>query len=341
MVQHEHLMQVAQAIRNARTIALCSHVNPDGDTIGTASALRIALHRMGKQVEWFCQNPVPDHLRILNGSEACRLPESLGENERFDLLLCVDISDDYRMGRAKVLLERCDDSAQIDHHGTNPQTWTRCAAVDGHASACAVVAWELLGELGAACDRDMAESLYAGISTDTGNFAYSITPEAMRITADLVEQGLLDVQEMHRRLFEEHDPAAVKLLQRALASMVFSEDGTVTTMMLTREDFAACGATQQHADTLVNYGLRIRGVRAALLAREAMTGDSTNGVKLSFRSVKPLDISVVACRFGGGGHAQACGATIMDKPITQVVDEARAAMLEAVRGEMDKETETK
>ena len=332
MSLQENLSQVAEAIRGAQRIALCSHISPDGDTTGTANALRLALEALGKQVSWFCQDPVPPYLRILPGWENCRTPESLQAGETFDLLLCVDISDDYRMGRSQVLLQRdiCAHSAQIDHHGTNPLTWTDVAAVDGGASACAVVAVQLLHLLQIPLTQDMANSLYTAIASDTGSFAYSITAEAFSAAAELIAAGA-DVPTLHRKLFDEKEKASVKLLGRALSSMLFSEDGPVTVLRTTQEDYAACGATYTNAEAIVNNGLYIQGVKATVHMKATVDSEGKPIIKLSFRSLIPYDVAAVAAQFGGGGHKQAAGAALRDMDMDTAAALLMEALLQAVK----------
>lgn len=312
-----NLEDIASAIRAARTVAICSHVNPDGDTIGTGLALRLGLESLGIQVSLFDQDKVPDTLRILPGHELYRDAESIGADERFDLLLNVDVSDESRMGACGVLMQHAEHNAQIDHHGTNPD-YCELNVVDGTASAAALVGYDLLKTLHVEMNREIAMCLYAAISTDTGNFAYgNTTAEAFQVMAELM-QCELPLSEMNRTLFMEKSAAQVLLLQRALATLTFYADSQVTSMKLTLKDFEECGALPEHADTIVNYGLSIIGVKMAVLARE-----TPRGIKMSLRSLAPISVSGVATQFGGGGHHQASGCTMqgtLDACTALVVD---------------------
>ena len=109
---------IAEAIGKAQRIAVCSHVNPDGDTLGCATAMRLALKELGKEVTLFCDGKVPDILSFLPGWEEIRVP---GPHEGpFDLMLAVDVSDETRLGACEALRTVCAHTAQIDHHPTNP-----------------------------------------------------------------------------------------------------------------------------------------------------------------------------------------------------------------------------
>lgn len=318
------LEKIMEAIRAAETIALVSHLNPDGDTVGSVLALKNGLDKLGKKTAVFCQDKVPDNISFLKGADEYRHPEDASD-ERYDLLICVDVADQDRMGSCAILLERCDQVAQIDHHGTNPGYATH-NCVDAEAPATGLVIRELLDRLGVPLDKDIATCLYVAISTDTGNYAYASTsPEAFRVTAELLEAGL-PLSEINRRLYRQREMPQVLLIQKALSTLTFHHNGAITSMMLTRQDFIDCGALAEHADTLVNYGLDILGVRMAVLARET---SRPGEVKLSLRAVEPDNVSGVAKSFGGGGHAQAAGATVHGQ-VEEWVARCVAAMAEAM-----------
>lgn len=311
------LEPVMEAIRTAKSIALICHVSPDGDTIGSAMALRQGLLQLGRPITMFCQDPVPEVLAFLPGAEGFRLPENVAEEERFDLLLCVDVSDEKRMGRCAELMARAKHTAQIDHHDTNTN-FCEVNCVDGHAPACALVAYELLERLGCTITPEIALCLAVALSTDTGHLVYnSTTPEAFHAMGELVEAGA-PMAEAFRRLYRQRPPRQVALLAKALETVTFHHGGRITSIQLSREDFEACGALSEDAEIIVNYGLDVKGVRMCVFARETETGV----VKLSLRAVAPDKVSGVAQRFGGGGHAQAAGATVqlpLDEAVRQVV----------------------
>ena len=319
------LEEIARTIQEADTIAVCSHVNPDGDTLGCAAAMRLALLALGKQVSLFCDGKVPDHLMtFLPGADAFRVP---GENEGpFDLLLSVDVSDEKRLGACAALRAVSAHTAQIDHHPTNP-LFMEENYVDGKAPAACVIIRDLLRLLGVPLTRDLAICLYTGISTDTGNFAFAATNAAcFTIMAELVDAGL-PLAQLNRILFREKAKAQVLLLGKALGSLTYYAEDRLAEMTLTQDDFRACGALSEHADQLVNYALDTVGTRMALMARETADGK----IKFSLRAKEPDTISDVAQRFGGGGHPQASGIT-MDGPMAEAVAKVRDAMIEKLNG---------
>ena len=306
---------VMAAIRGAQKIALVCHVSPDGDTVGSALAMRLGLFEMGKDVRLYCQDKIPGILRFLPGVEDFRMPEAA--DEHYDLLLCMDISDEKRMGRCSVLMAKAAHTAQVDHHGTNT-LYCQENAVDGRAPANCLIIYELLQRLGCTITADVALCLAVGLSTDTGHLVYnSTTPEAYRVMGELVEAGA-PIAEAYRRLYRERPPRQVALLSKALESLDFHEEGRITSIKLTQKDFADCGALPEDAEIIVNYGLDVLGVRMCVFAREQADGS----VKLSLRAVAPHKVNGVAQTYGGGGHAQAAGATVqlpLDEAVVRVV----------------------
>ena len=311
-------------IREAQTIAVCSHINPDGDTLGCAAAMRLALARLGKDVRLFCDGKVPDQLSFLPGISEMRIP---GEQEGpFDLMLSVDVSDPKRLGKCGELIAVSTHTAQIDHHPTNPlfmeENW-----VDGKAPAACLLIRDMLKLLNSDLDRDLAICLYTGVSTDTGNFAFAATNAAcFSLMSELMEQRL-PLAELNRILFRERAMPQVLLLGKALNSLKYHEDGKIAVMKLTMKDFAESGALAEHADTLVNFGLDTVGTRMALLARE----ESESIIKFSLRAKEPDCVSDIAQSFGGGGHPQASGITMngtLDETISCVLN----AMIHKLNG---------
>ena len=294
---------IAGFIRDAQTIAVVSHVNPDGDTLGSAAAMRLILTSMGKDVTLFCDGKIPDQMSFLPGANLFRKPS--GDEGFYDLLLAVDVSDISRLGACEALIAKCRHTAQIDHHPTNP-LFMEINSVDGEAPANCVLIREQMKVLGVPLTKEIAICLYTGISTDTGNFAFASTnTEAFLIMGELMNHGL-PLADLNRILFRVKPREQIMLIGKALESLQFRGNGKIAVMKLTRADFSACNALSEHADTVVNYGLDTVGTQMALLARE----DADGQIKFSLRAKEPCRVDEVAKQFGGGGHPQASGITM-------------------------------
>lgn len=311
------------ALKGAGRIALLAHVSPDGDTMGSALALRLALLKLGKEAVVCCADPVPQMLMFMEGAETVTRPEAL-QGQAFDLAVGVDVADEGRMGAAQAVFRSAAATAQVDHHGTNP-FYAQVNVVDGSVCATGILVYMLIKGLGAALDKQIAICLYTAISTDTGNFSFdNTTASAFAMMSELMAYDL-PLNRLNRILFRQRSRAQLLLLARALSSLRFCGGDKIAAMQLTQADFDACGALPEHAEAMVNFGIDTVGVQMAFLCRETPQGD----VKFSLRALPPCNVAKVAARFGGGGHALAAGCTLH-----MPIDEAAAQMVEALKEEL-------
>lgn len=305
--------ELAQWLRERDQIAILTHVHPDGDALGSTSAICMALKKLGKQAVCVCDDPVPSNLTFLPVSAVS--PENLPFAPQW-ALLC-DAGDASRAGRSGEILSRVQDTATLDHHATSRGEGS-LRIIEPQVSATGVMALDLIRALGVSLDRDMAACLYAAITTDTGNFAFSnTTPAALRAVADCLETGL-DAEDMNYRLFRARRMQKTRLIGAALHDIEFFRDGRVALIRITRDMMARCGATGEDIDTIVNFGMDTLGVAVSVLLEER--GDA---IKMSLRSRDILDVSALAARMGGGGHKNAAGATLhmsMDEAVQTVHD---------------------
>ena len=313
------LGNLCKAIDGAQRIALIMHVSPDGDTCGTAFALRRALTILGKDVSIFCDDPVPENCQNLEGAECVQKP-SIAVEMLFDLAIAVDVGDWERMGECAFVFHAAKETAQIDHHGTNTE-YAGINYVDSPLSATAVLAAHLINAFSIPFDPIIAECLYVAVASDTGNFRYHNTDtHALRLAARCLEQGV-DPQAVASRLFDIKPYAQMLLIAKAIESMRLLEAGAIAIMQLTKEDFLQTGALPEHTEGIVNFARNTQGVLMACLLVE-----QEEQVRCNLRSLFPFDVSIVATRFGGGGHAQAAGCTLQNVPLS----EARRMITEAL-----------
>ncbi|MDD2647842.1 MAG: bifunctional oligoribonuclease/PAP phosphatase NrnA [Eubacteriales bacterium] len=316
--------EVAAALINAKSVAIFMHVNPDGDTIGSALALRLALISLGKRAEVFCQDAMPRVYRYLEGIKSVKTAEGVSPSD-FDLAVSTDVSDIERMGDLRGLFSAIAKCAQIDHHETNPM-FADFNYVDGMASATAYLVYEMLSWISAPLTCEIAVCLYTGVSTDTGNFMFRNTDDrAFEMMPALMRAGL-PLTALSSRLFREMSRSHVLLLGKALKSIRYIKDGKIAVMTLSQAEMDECGAKPEHADGVVNFGIDTEGVYLASLARE-----SSGKTKFSLRAKEPCSAARVALRFGGGGHELAAGCTI-DAPLIEAAMIMEKALIEELSG---------
>lgn len=313
--------QVLSAVQAAGSVLLFCHVSPDGDTLGSALALKLRMTAMGKSVRLFVDGEWPSNLAFLPGMSAAEGPDAAVETA--DLALAVDVSCEERLGACAPAFFAAKRTAVVDHHGSNPG-FARINWIDGDAPATAVLVYRLLVELGGSLSRDEAVCLYTGLSTDTGNFIYeSTSAESFRMMAALMEAGL-PLAEYARRLFRVKELPFVRLLGQALPSLRLTCGGKVAGLTLTAAQMREAGAKAGHTDGLVDYAIDLEGVTMAYFARETEDGR----VKVSLRALEPWHVDQVAVRFGGGGHRLASGLTV-NMPLAEAAQTVEAALAEA------------
>ncbi len=318
------LQRLKTAIETARNIALMIHVSPDGDTCGSALALRRAFILRGKTVTVFCDDPIPRLYLDLPGAECVIMPEKGGGSFAFDLALAVDVADEERFGKCAEIFCAAKLTAQIDHHMTNPG-YAQINYVRSPLSATGVLAWELIEAIGISMDLPIATCLYAAIATDTGNFKQQNTDsEALRLAARCVEAGL-NIQPMALKLFDERPYSQSTLLGHALCSLAHFAGGQVVIMCLTEKDFQDCDALPEHTEGIVNFAIHTEGAKIACLLSQV----GEDKVKCSLRSLPPYEVSDIALGLNGGGHALAAGCTL-SMPLEEAYQAIRDAMVREV-----------
>ena len=306
---------LCRLIGKADRIAVCGHVNPDGDAVGSTLAFALGLEQLGKEATVLLPGRIDPILGFMKGADRIITPEDEWEDV-FDLLVCLDCSDASRLGAMGGLMDGrpC---VIIDHHVTTSGTadWM---LVEPQAAATGEILTDLLPEIGVTIDRDIATCLLVAIEMDTGGLAFKNTsPRTLRAAAMLVERGA-DISSVHERLYASRRLGKTRLMARALEHIKSICDDAVLTTVLYRKDFEESGATEVDSDGIINYLKEVDTCRICAMIRETQTG-----CKVSFRCVPGYDVANVAAAFGGGGHVLAAGCSLEVSP-----DEAETMLLE-------------
>lgn len=288
-------------LRRAQRILAITHVNPDGDAIGSLLALGRSLHTMGKQVTMACEDSPHPRFGYMNGVHDIR---QSGEG-KFDLLVAVDASDIQRLGTIYMPGLHADiPMVMFDHHVTNTLFGT-VNVVDVNAASSAEIIYRLLRRLDAAITGDIATALLTGVITDTLAFRTSATtPDTLAIAMDLMRAGA-SLQEVTRQ----------SLILRPYDSLRFLAAGIVASQLEEGIVYAAIsqklrrelGIREERGDAgLVGTLITAAEAKVAVVFVENVDG----GIEIGFRSAPGYDVSQVALEFGGGGHAAASGCTL-------------------------------
>ncbi|WP_027481563.1 DHH family phosphoesterase [Deinococcus pimensis] len=302
-------------------VVILSHVEPDGDAIGSCLGLQRALRSLGKDATTYMD--VPRYLRFV--PEPGEIEPRLASWPENALLVVLDVdNNDVRRVDGADLSAYAGDVLNVDHHGTNRRVAT-LGLVDPTKAATALMVMHLVDALGAAWTPELATPVLLGINTDTGSFRFSNTsPEVLRAAADLVERGarLAWMNEM----LSQQQPSYYALLREVLSSMEFLEGGLVVVARVDEAMLARAGAAWEDVESYVNVIRGAEGTELACLFKDF--GDRT---KLSLRSRGRVSAQNVAVACGGGGHVAAAGATV-----TAPYAEARALMERATRAELER-----
>lgn len=299
-----------------------SHVRPEGDSVGSALAMRSLLAALGKDARVVCQDPMPSRFAFLEGAGAWTCLAA-GAAPPCEALVVLDSPSLARVGSVQRLAGPKTVIFNIDHHVSNTFFGTH-NLVCPQAAATGEVVHALFKASGMAIDRGTAAALYVSLATDTGSFRYGNTTAAShRLAAELIETGL-DLGAVNEALLESYTLARLKLYARLLARVSTTPGGKTSWVWVTRQDFSETGTGPEDVDGFIDFPRYLKGVRVCFLMTEG-----EGGVQVSLRAKGHADVNRIAQRFGGGGHAKAAGCTIAG-----TLDEARDRILAVVK-EMD------
>ena len=320
MTQNVDRETVVSRLLAADDILILCHKNPDGDTIGSGTALCLALQQLGKNAALLCSDPIPamyDYMPItvFDGSFSPAF------------VVAVDVAGIQLFGERNNIRDYAEHvNLCIDHHGSN-SGYAYETLVDDHAAAAAELLTTLIPEMGAKITPEIASCLYTGVATDTGCFRFSnTTAETHRAAAALIEAGA-DVERLNERLFESRSHARVIAERMALESLEFYYDDRCALICLTWDQIQAAGVAGAELEDLTSLPRSIEGVEVGLTLRQQKDGS----FKISVRTGHNTNACNIARRLGGGGHPRAAGCEISGNP-----DNAKHAILEEVKKELDR-----
>ncbi|PQV64040.1 phosphoesterase RecJ domain-containing protein [Abditibacterium utsteinense] len=295
---------IAAAIERNQKFYITTHIGPDGDAVGPALALKIALEMKGKTAIYVSRDGVPPSARFL---PRCDEVASLApEGFRPDCAFILDcdgtperVSSNYEPIAAapfKIL---------IDHHRTSKPIFD-VNWLDPNQPATAMMIYELLIALKLEITPAMAAGILCGISCDTGHFRFSnTTPAVLKAAGHLVELGA-DVAQTAFKIFDERSFSSTQLMGLALTNMHSASSGQLVYAALSASDFASIGTGDDSSENVVNFLRNIKGARMALIFRERRD-DVGTVTRISVRASPELRADLFADEFGGGGHAAAAG----------------------------------
>ena len=325
----EQFTQLHEVFKSKHSFVITTHVNPDGDAIGSEVALALFLKDKGKKVTIINQSETPDNLLFLT-----KLFPVLTYNGNLDHHIlnvdCFCVVDTNSPKRFSAMADTVQKSKAykicIDHH-LEQEHFADQYIVDTNVPATSELLYRIfISDNPNTITKPIAEALYAGIMTDTGSFKFPKTDsETHIITAHLLKCGV-DPYAIYQHIYESGEINKLHLLGKALETIQVHNNGKIASMVLPRSIFSETHTNEADVDNLTQYVLSINKVVVGLVFVELV-----DGVKVSFRSKGDIAINTVAKQFGGGGHKNASGARLknigLQDAVTAVLDKTKEILL--------------
>ncbi|OQY11296.1 MAG: hypothetical protein B6I30_07100 [Desulfobacteraceae bacterium 4572_187] len=302
--------QIIRYLKNSNHILIATHINPDGDAIGSLTAMGLSLDVLNKKTTLYNESPIPAVYRFLPAAN--RVVRNI-KNENYDLAVILDCGNLKRIGMAVSVVRQIPIIINIDHHVTNTH-FGHFQLIDTSACATAEIIYRLIKQMDVPINKAIATSIYTGILTDTGSFRFSNTTRAsFSICQEMVGLGV-DPYYIAQHVYGTYSLGRIKLLNLALDSIKISDNGKLSLMTLTQEMFHETHTQAEDVDGLINYAKRIEDVKVAALIMEKRNSkkklNKISRFDVSLRSDGTVDVASIAASFGGGGHFIAAGFSI-------------------------------
>lgn len=290
-------------IKSSKKILLLSHMNPDGDTLGSMCALySMILHRYKKKADMNIVSNVPYNYKFLPNIELAQ--RYYDKSLVYDLVISLDVAAIDRVLDSKIFFEKAGISVNIDHHKTNPGFGTY-QIIEPNASSCGEVLYNYFKENNWEIDKDSAICLYTAIMTDTGNFRFdNTTSSAMRAAAGLIDAGA-NPAFLYKQCYETKTKNFVMFQNYCVNKAEFICDNKIAYTTVYKKDLEKYSAGDDYTDGIAETLRAIDSTEIAFVAKEI----DTKLTKISMRS-KKYDVAALCASYGGGGHTLAAGCTI-------------------------------
>lgn len=311
------LDNILEEIRKAQNIVILVHENPDGDAIGSATAMYQALKKLNKYVDLI----IPEYPRNFSFLPVANEIKKEGTMESYDLAIALDCASPKLLSSWLKYFNNAKSKVVIDHHGSNSM-YGDYNYVDPNSPACAQVLVGVLKYFGIEISKEIGICILTGIITDTGGFAYSgVSADTFEIASSLVSKGI-NVANIYQNVFSNTSKSKFELHKIAINRLELLEDSKIAFTYITRNDEVKVGAENGDYDGIVEKGRDLEGVEVSVFIREIEDGMK----KISLRSKNYVNVSEVCVAYGGGGHPRAAGCKIqgsMEQAKMQIVNKIK------------------
>lgn len=296
------MFDLLEVLQNADTIGITGHIRPDGDCVGSCMALYMYLSKVfpKKNIDVFLE-PIPEVYHCLSRLNEVRTDFS-SEKKNYDAFIVLDC-ENTRIGEAQIFFESAKKTINIDHHISNQGCGDYNYIVSNASSTCEVLYDLFQKEM---LDREIALALYLGMIHDCGVFQYSNTsPKTLQTAAELITYGF-DFSKIIEESFYQKTYLQNQLLGKAMLKSRLILEGHAIYSEFSKEELQEYGAIPSDLDGIVNQLRNTKGVDCAIFMYQLENGD----YKVSMRSGDRVNVSIIAQKYGGGGHVRAAGVTM-------------------------------
>lgn len=295
--------QIAEIIKKNDNYIVSSHINLEGDAIGSELALFYLLKQLGKRAVILNNDPVPDRYKFLPGWDNVIVGDN-GRQKEYGAIIIVDCPTVERSGNIAQLIRNSKIKINIDHHVSN-ENFGDFNWVDAEAGSCGEMIFNLYKEIDIKINKDVALMLYVAILTDTGSFRYnSTTCKTHSIAGELIRLGV-NPEAVANKIYETKTLGDVRLLSKALSTITVNRNGKITYMYVTRNMMVETGTAPDRTEGFINFAKEIEGAEVSLFFRQDIK--DPRKIHVGFRSKGKANVNELAANFKGGGHPRASG----------------------------------
>lgn len=313
--------QLNDIIKSSKNILIISHLNPDGDTLGSMCGLYSAIKdNFKKSADMLLLSKLPALYEFLPYINEAKHIDDYDKSREYDLVIDVDVAAYDRMCEASILFEKAKYTVNIDHHKTN-NSYANLNFVSPEASSTGEVLFGLMKEMGWKISLNTATALYTAILTDTGSFRFDNTgTKAFQYASEMVEIGVKP-SEIYKNCYESNSKELVQFQAYCLSKAIFENNNKIAYTLIYKKDIEKFNVGDDCTEGLAEKLRAIVTTDVAFIVKQI----GTNISKISMRS-KIVDVAEICSVFGGGGHQQAAGCVIKSNP-----EEAAKRILEEIR----------
>lgn len=321
------MKEIIDRIREGTNFIVTSHVNPDGDNVGSSVAMTKFLKAIGKNAIHVLDDTIPQNLQFLfeDGHRLHHSEDALQyfADESYDVI-ALDSADKKRIALQPQLLQNASAVINIDHHMSNSGFGDWNYIVSGIGSTCEVLTNLLRAMDESKIDPSIATALYTGISTDTGNFLFSSVNKDTFCTAAFLTEKEADRNRIANEIYRSTSLGMRKLTGLVLENFIIEEN--VGIMVMTNKMLEETAVDYNDTDSIANIPVDTQGVEVGILIKEREAGQ----YKISLRSKEYTNVCKIAEKFGGGGHFHAAGCTV-EGSLEEVTEKLRSTALAQVK----------